>query len=141
MNSLLYFIPYLHITVISSNKSLTYVFWSPAKITYFFRWFCLVWVMVLNATFNNISVTSWRSVLLTEETTDLSEVNDKLYHIMLFRVHLTMDGFELTILVVIGNDCTGNCKSNYNTITNTTVPISLEAILTRATQSVAYPLA
>jgi hypothetical protein len=31
-------------------------------------------VMVLNATFNNISVISWRSVLLVEETTDLSHV-------------------------------------------------------------------
>jgi len=28
-------------------------------------------VMVFNATFNNISVISWRSVLLVEETTDL----------------------------------------------------------------------
>jgi len=26
------------------------------------------WFMVLNATFNNISVISWRSVLLVEET-------------------------------------------------------------------------
>jgi hypothetical protein len=28
----------------------------------------LVWFMVFNATFNNISVISWRSVLLVEET-------------------------------------------------------------------------
>ena len=28
----------------------------------------LVWFMVLNTTFNNISVTSWRSILLVEET-------------------------------------------------------------------------
>jgi hypothetical protein len=27
-----------------------------------------VWFVVLNATFNNISVISWRSVLLVEET-------------------------------------------------------------------------
>ena len=27
-----------------------------------------VWFMVLNATFNNISVISWQSVLLVEET-------------------------------------------------------------------------
>jgi hypothetical protein len=32
-----------------------------------------------NATFNNISAISWGSVLLVEETTDLSEVPDKLY--------------------------------------------------------------
>ena len=42
--------------------------------------------MVFYATFNNISVISLRSVLLVEETTDLSQVTDKLYHIMLFRL-------------------------------------------------------
>ena len=29
-------------------------------------------------------------------------------------------GFKLTILVVIGTDCKGNCKSNYHTIMTTT---------------------
>jgi hypothetical protein len=45
--------------------------------------------MVLNDTFNNISIISWLSVLLVEETrlplektTDLSQVTDKLDHIM-----------------------------------------------------------
>jgi hypothetical protein len=46
--------------------------------------------MVLNATFNNISVISWWSVLFLEETGDLekttdpSQVPDKLDHIMLY---------------------------------------------------------
>ena len=42
----------------------------------------LVWFMVFNATFNNISAISWRSVLLLEITTDLPQVTDKLYHII-----------------------------------------------------------
>jgi hypothetical protein len=45
--------------------------------------------MVFNATFNNISVISWQSVLLVEkpgvprENTDLSQVTVKLYHIII----------------------------------------------------------
>jgi len=46
--------------------------------------------MVFNTTLNNISVISWWSVLLVEETeyqkktTDLLQLTDELYHIILY---------------------------------------------------------
>ena len=50
--------------------------------------------MVFNATFNTISDISWRSVVLVEKTgypvkiTDMSQITDKLDHIIVYRVQL-----------------------------------------------------
>jgi hypothetical protein len=73
--------------------------------------------MVFYATFNNISVLSWRSVLLVEETGVPGEndrptqVTDTLYQIISYRMHIDLARFELTMLVVMGIDCIGNYNS------------------------------
>ena len=95
-----------------------YIFMNPIANTN--RLILFVCLMVFNATFNNILVISWWSVLSVEDpekTTDLSQVTDNLYHIMLYTSPWSR--FELTTSVVIGTDCIGSCKSNYHTITVT----------------------
>jgi hypothetical protein len=49
----------------------------------------MVWVMVFNGTFSNISVTSvaswrWRELEYQEKTIDLLQIKNKLYHILLY---------------------------------------------------------
>ena len=77
-------------------------------------------VMVFNATFNNISVISWQSALLVEETRVPGENHRPVAshwqtwsHNFASSTPSPWTGFELTTLVVIGADCT--CSSKYNT--------------------------
>ena len=83
---------------------------------------------MFNVTFNNISVISWQSVLLVEETGVPGE-NHR--HVASDRQTLShnvvsstprLSGVRTHNLVVIGTDCIGSYKSNCHTITTMTSP-------------------
>ena len=85
------------------------------------------WFMAFNATFNNISVISWRSVLSVEETRDPGENHlpaASHWQTWSHNVESSTPCHELTALVVIVTDCTGSCNSNYHTTMTTPFKIN-----------------
>jgi hypothetical protein len=77
----------------------------------------------VNITCSTISYIPYNLIFTTKfndsSITDLSQVTDKLDHIMLYQVHQFTSRwteFELTTLLVINTDCTSSCISNYPAI-------------------------
>jgi hypothetical protein len=81
-------------------------------------------VMVFNATFNNISVISWQSVLLVEEKGEPRENHWPVASHWQTLSHNVVSSTPCLsgVRTLIGTDCTGSCKSNYHTIMTTTAP-------------------
>ena len=75
-----------------SNGICLVPFYCVQQLEVWFIWWCLTPISTIFQLHCGGKFYWWRKLEYPEKTTDLLQVTDKLYHIMLYRLHLAMNG-------------------------------------------------